>query len=107
MKVLLSNKVSTYINNLPQDQNKSYIDKFKKLITKSKTEILNLEDIVDLSENESIKFYAYFISDGKYAVFAFNEKNNIIIVDLIELTNSGIKSLTISAEDANATTQAD
>ena len=98
MKILLAEKVTQYINNLSPDRNAIFLNQLLLLKNKSKSNIKNMEEVIELSENQSIKFYGYYIENPIYAIFAFNN-NDLIVVDLIELKDNKINSLTLTPEE--------
>lgn len=100
MRILLTEKVSNFIDELPVDKIKIIIERLNEIKSKSSSEIKALKETVDLSQkDESIEFFAYYLMDATYAVFAFKDNKKIIIVDLIELKDNKIKSFTLTPQE--------
>lgn len=104
MKILLTNDFSNSMAQKPKDEINALIDSVDKLNGLTKTKILSLDEVISLSApEEKRKIYAYNISNNYYVVFVFTNKNDMVLVDRIQLNNGSIVSLTypdITASEA-------
>lgn len=95
MKILLTNEFSDAMGKQPKDVISSFIDAVDKLQDLSKHELLRLDSIVDFSAAEDkVKLFAYNISDKRYAIFTFTPRNEMLLIDYIQLSGGNIVSVT-------------
>ena len=95
MKILLTNEFSDAMGKQPKDIISSFIDAIDKLQPLSKHELLRLETVIDFSAPEDkVKLYAYNISDNRYAIFTFTPKNQMLLIDYVQLSGGNIVSVT-------------
>lgn len=94
MKILITNDLSNAMEKQPKDVLNGFIESIDKLQDLVKPQILLLETVVDLSSpDDETKLYAYNISGKSYAVFAFTPKNEMLLLDYVQVTTKGITSL--------------
>ena len=94
MKILITNDLSNAMEKQPKDVLNGFIESIDKLQDLVKPQILLLETVVDLSSpDDETKLYAYNISGNSYAVFAFTPKNEMLLLDYVQVTAKGITSL--------------
>jgi len=95
MKILLTNDFSDRMVQMPKDEINAFVDSMDKLNGLTKTKILSLDEVIFLSApEEKQKIYAYNISNNYYIIFMFTSKNDMVLVDRIQLNNNTITSLT-------------
>lgn len=95
MKILLSNDFSDIL----MKQEKALVSKLLTSIEKirnfTKSQMLALDTVVDLSSpKDKTKLYAYNIDEKYYIVFSFTNKNEMILFDYVQLRNGSVISLT-------------
>ena len=95
MKILLTHDFSNAMEKQPKDVISNFIAATDKLQEYSKHQLLRLDSVVDISSPEDkVKLYAYNVSEKRYAVFTFTPKNEMLILDYIELVGGKIVSVT-------------
>lgn len=94
MKVLLTREFSDAMGRQPKDVILVFVEAIDKLPKLTKHQILLLDTIVDFSSPEDkVKLYAYHISDKNYAVFTFTPKNELLLIDYVQLSGNNIVSI--------------
>lgn len=91
MEVLFGNKITDYINKLPQEEQTGILSVIKPLKAKTKSEIEQLKETSVLSEEEEPVIYGYYMGDSKYALFGFRDKKTLVIVDIVRLVDKKIE----------------
>lgn len=98
MQVYVSKAFSEAVANCPKKDMKLFIDRVNTLKCMSKTEIITSDQVVSLFKDKDIVLYAYHIRDEVYALFAFNEKKDVVILDEVKLINDKIESFVYADE---------
>ena len=94
MKILLTRDFGDAMERQPIDVLSNFLEAIDKLQSLTKHEILLLDTIVDFSSPEDkIKLYAYHISGRFYAIFTFTPKNEMLLIDYVQLVGNSIVSV--------------
>ena len=94
MQIFVSKDFSSKLVKRTEEEIKFFNEKINVLKSMSKTEIVNREDIVVLTSNKNIIVYAYNIQPSVYVLFAFKEKNEIVLLDELKMISKNeIESL--------------
>lgn len=99
MNILFTDKVSGYINEIPQEEGLNILGKLIELKDDTKTEILERNETIQLSEGESTPIYAYYLDNHEYVIFGFKDRKNMLVLDIIKLIDNKIVSHTLKQED--------
>ena len=95
MKILLTNDFSDAMLNQEKSIISTFLGSLKKIRDLTKTEILALDTVVDLSSlKDKTKLFAYNVEEQTYVVFSFTKKNEMILIDYVKLHNGSVISLT-------------
>ena len=95
MKILLTNDFGDAMIKREKEEVSHFIASIDKLSDMTKTQILALDTVIDLSvADEKTKLYAHNISGKNYVIFSFTKKNEMLLVDYVQLHNGGVVSTT-------------
>ena len=95
MKILLTGDFSEVMEKQPKNVVSEFIEAIEKLEDMAKPQILLLDTVVDLSSpDEDKKLYAYHISGNYYTLFTFTPKNEMLLVDYVQVINKKFISFT-------------
>ena len=95
MKILLTGDFSEVMLKQPKHTVSDFVEAIDKLQDLAKPQILLLETVVDISSHDDDeKLYAYHISGNKYAIFSFTPKNELLLIDYVQISGKSITSLT-------------
>ena len=95
MKILLSNDFSDILMKLEKALVSKLLTSIEKIRNFTKSQMLALDTVVDLSSpKDKTKLYAYNIDEKYYIVFSFTNKNEMILFDYVQLRNGSVISLT-------------
>ena len=95
MKILLTNDFSDTIMGQERVVVTTLLAAIEKIRDLTKTQILALDTVVDLSSpKDKTKLFAYNVEDKTYVVFSFTNKNEMVLVDSVRLHNGNVISLT-------------
>ena len=95
MKILLTNDFSDTIMGQERVVVTTFLAAIEKIRDLTKTQILALDTVVDLSSpKDKTKLFAYNVEDKTYVVFSFTNKNEMVLVDYVRLHNGNVISLT-------------
>lgn len=99
MQIYISKAFSSALSGRSENEIKLFKEKIDILKSKNKTDIIALNDVVELTNEKNFVLYAYNLQASVYVLFAFKEKNKLILLDEIELISKDkIKSLVYSNE---------
>ena len=94
MQIFISKDFSSKLIERTEKEMKVFNEKINELKSMNKTTILNRDDVVVLTSNENITVYAYNIQSSVYVLFAFKEKNEIVLLDELKfISKNKIESL--------------
>ena len=96
MKIYLSDSFSNVMVQQPKEELSTFIEYIDKLVGKIKTEVLSMDEVVLLYKEDKRKVYAYSIPGDYYIVFTFSKKNDLLIIDRIQLNNGEVESLILN-----------
>lgn len=91
-------KLYDAVEKLPSDKIKRIIRATDEIKGLSKTQILALNKTVKLSKDGSFDMYAYEISYPIYALFTFKSKRELILLDIMEITDDNTLKFLAFAE---------
>ena len=95
MKILLTNDFSDTMMGQERVVVTTFLAAIEKIRDLTKTQILALDTVVDLSSpKDKAKLFAYNVEDKTYVVFSFTNKNEMVLVDYVRLHNGNVISLT-------------
>ena len=95
MKILLTGDFSEVMEQQPKNVVSEFIEAIDKLEDMAKPQILLLDTVVDLSSSDDDKMlYAYHISGNNYTIFTFTPKNEMLLIDYVQVINKRFISLT-------------
>ena len=95
MKILLTNDFSDTMMGQERVVVTTFLAAIEKIRDLTKTQILALDTVVDLSSpKDKTKLFAYNVEDKTYVVFSFTNKNEMVLVDYVTLHNGNVISLT-------------
>lgn len=95
MKILLTNDFSDTMMGQERVVVTTFLAAIEKIRDLTKTQILALDTVVDLSSpKDKTKLFAYNVEDKTYVVFSFTNKNEMVLVDYVRLHNGNVISLT-------------
>ena len=95
MKILLTNDFSKSMAEQPKEELQTFIEYVDKLTSLTKKEILSLDEVTSLSNPEDkTKIFGYGIPNDFYVIFSFTSKNDMLLVDRVQLDRGYIKSTT-------------
>ena len=95
MKILLTNDFSDTMMGQERVVVTTFLAAIEKIRDLTKTQILALDTVVDLSSSkDKTKLFAYNVEDKTYVVFSFTNKNEMVLVDYVRLHNGNVISLT-------------
>ena len=102
MQIYISKAFSAALSNRTEEDMKIFNNRVNILKGMNKTEIIEFNDVIELDKAKNIILYAYNIQDSIYVLFAFKDKNMLVLLDEIELIGKdSIKSLTYPNEIKN------
>ena len=85
MQIFVSKTFSSKLMERTEEQLKMLNDRINELKSMNKTDIINREDVAELTRNKGVTVYAYHMQDSTFVLFAFKEKNEIVLLDEFKL----------------------
>lgn len=94
MRVFISKTFSSALEKYPEKELGIFNEKVDALKTMNKSDIVESKDVIKLIDTKDMVVYAYNIGPSVYVLFAFLEKNKLVLFDKIELIGENeIKSI--------------
>lgn len=94
MKIFMSKAFASAISERSKEEVESFNEEISELKEMNKTDIVNLDKVVELTDSKNMLIFAYNTRESVYVVFAFKSKNEMVILDEVELIDGNkLKSL--------------
>ena len=95
MQINITSDFAEVLKAMPIEEYQEIFFAYKPFETMSKTEILAMEKTISLYKSDGGQLYGYSLSNDTYLVFAFSDKNSLVLCDKIKLTDGNdLKSWT-------------
>lgn len=94
MQIFMSKAFASAISNKSKEEVGFFNEEVNVLKEMNKTDIINLDKVIELTNSKNMVIYAYNIRESIYVLFAFKSKNEMVIFDEFELLDGNkLKSL--------------
>lgn len=85
MQINITGAFAKVLKGMPIEEYQEIVLAYKPFASMSKTEIVAMERTIPLYKTDSGQLYGYALSNHAYLVFAFSDKNSLVLCDKIHL----------------------